>query len=134
MEIQLIPLQKHGDERGLLIALEEEKNIPFPIKRVYYMFDTLKDIRRGYHAHKSIRQIAIAVRGQCKFHLDDGKLKKQVLLDDPAKGLLIEPYIWHEMYDFSDDCILMVLANDFYDEADYIRNYTEFMEDINEHP
>lgn len=122
----MIPLQKHGDKRGLLIALEEERNIPFPIKRIYYIFDTLKGVRRGFHAHKATRQVAVVARGSCKFHLDDGINKKEIEMDDPATGLLIEPYIWHEMYDFSDDCILMVLANDYYDETDYIRSYDDF--------
>ncbi|KFC80961.1 sugar 3,4-ketoisomerase [Buttiauxella agrestis] len=130
MDITLLPLQKHGDERGLLVALEEERNIPFSIKRIYYIFDTLHGIRRGFHAHKATRQVAIVSRGSCKFHFDDGINKKEIELNDPAIGLLIEPYIWHEMYDFSDDCILMVLANDYYDESDYIRNYQEFLERV----
>ncbi|MGL5487910.1 MAG: sugar 3,4-ketoisomerase [Shewanella sp.] len=128
MEIKLIQLQKHGDERGRLVALEEEKNIPFPIKRVYYMFDTTSGVRRGFHAHKKLQQIAIAVRGSCRFHLDDGKEKIEILLDSPSQGLFIEPHHWHEMYDFSEDCVLMVLADDFYDEADYIRDYSQFIE------
>lgn len=126
MKIEYIPLQVHGDERGSLIALEEMKNIPFSIKRIYYMFNTQKGVRRGFHAHKELMQIAIPVRGSCRFLLDDGKEKINVLLDDTSCGLLIEPYIWHEMYDYSDDCVLLVLASDFYDELDYIRNYDEF--------
>jgi dTDP-4-dehydrorhamnose 3,5-epimerase-like enzyme len=130
MEIKMIPLQKHGDERGLLIALEEERNIPFPIKRIYYIFETLKGVRRGFHAHKATRKVALVARGTCKFHFDDGFNKKEIELNDPAIGLLIEPYIWHEMYDFSDDCILMVLANDYYDESDYIRCYESFIGEV----
>lgn len=126
MKIEYIPLQVHGDERGSLIALEEMKNVPFSIKRIYYMFNTQKGVRRGFHAHKELMQIAIPVRGSCRFLLDDGKEKINVLLDDTSYGLLIEPYIWHEMYDYSDDCVLLVLASDFYDEHDYIRNYDEF--------
>jgi dTDP-4-dehydrorhamnose 3,5-epimerase-like enzyme len=130
MEIKIIPLQKHGDERGLLVALEEERNIPFPIKRIYYIFDTIKDIRRGFHAHKATRQMAVVPRGSCKFHFDDGVSKREIELKDPSLGLIIEPYIWHEMYDFSDDCILMVLANDYYDESDYIRSYDDFLKRV----
>lgn len=130
MNIELIPLQQHGDERGLLVALEEQHNIPFSIKRVYYLYDTLQGIRRGFHAHKKTRQLAIAVKGSCMFHFDDGQQTKEILLDNPAKGLMIEPEMWHEMYDFSQDCILMVLADDVYDESDYIRNYQEFIERI----
>lgn len=127
MEIKLIPLQMHGDERGSLIALEQDKNIPFEIKRVYYLFNTVEGVHRGFHAHKNLSQVVIAVRGSCRFLLDDGKEKINLLLDNPAQGLLIESAIWREMYDFSEDCVLMVLANNFYDENDYIRNYDDFL-------
>lgn len=128
MKVELVPLQKHGDERGMLVALEQTKNVPFEIKRVYYMFGTQTNVRRGYHAHKELRQLAIPVSGSCRFMLDDGKEKVDILLDNPALGLLIEPSIWHEMYDYSHDCILVVLASDVYNESDYIRNYDEFVE------
>ncbi|WP_185923209.1 sugar 3,4-ketoisomerase [Hafnia paralvei] len=132
MDIKLIQLQKHGDERGQLVALEETKNIPFPIKRVYYMFETGEDVRRGFHAHYKLQQLAIPVRGACRIILDDGAERIEVYLDNPAQGLAIDPMIWHEMYDFSSDCVLMVLADDFYDESDYIRNYEDFIEVISE--
>lgn len=127
MNIVKIPLQMHGDERGLLVAIEENRHIPFNIKRVYYMYDTQEKVRRGYHAHKKTTQVAIVLKGSCKFLFDDGRTKQDISLDNPAIGLLIEPLMWHEMYDFSDDCILMVLADDFYDESDYIRNYDDFV-------
>ncbi|MFQ2004963.1 sugar 3,4-ketoisomerase [Aeromonas veronii] len=127
MQIKLIPLQAHGDDRGSLIALEEGKNIPFPVKRVYYLFSTKEGVRRGYHAHKMLKQVAIAVRGSCRFVLDDGSERVEVLLDNPAQGLLIESFMWREMYDFSDDCVLMVLADQLYDESDYVRNYDQFL-------
>ena len=127
MQIKILPLQTHGDDRGSLIALEEGVNIPFAIKRVYYLFNTSKDVRRGFHAHKDLNQVVIAVRGSCRFLLDDGKERISLLLDDPTQGLLIESCIWREMYDFSEDCVLMVLANHLYDESDYIRNYDVFL-------
>ncbi|MHA3057158.1 sugar 3,4-ketoisomerase [Acinetobacter sp. ANC 4641] len=127
MQIKLLPLQTHGDERGSLIALEQDKNIPFAIKRVYYLFNTSANVRRGFHAHKELTQVVIAVRGSCRFLLDDGKEKITLFLDNPAQGLLIDSCIWREMYDFSEDCVLMVLANHLYDESDYIRNYDEFL-------
>ncbi|HHN8883341.1 TPA: FdtA/QdtA family cupin domain-containing protein [Escherichia coli] len=130
MNVEFIPLQKHGDERGMLVALEQTKNIPFEIKRVYYMFGTQGNVRRGYHAHKKIRQVAIPLNGSCRFHLDNGREKIDVVLDDPALGLLIEPGVWHEMYDYSKNCILLVLASDIYDENDYIRNYEDFMRSV----
>jgi dTDP-4-dehydrorhamnose 3,5-epimerase-like enzyme len=131
MQIKLIQLQKHGDDRGALVALEENKNIPFPIKRVYYLFNTQDGIRRGLHAHKKLKQVAIAVRGSCRFMLDDGKERIDLLLDNPAQGLLIESYLWREMYDFSPDCVLMVLADDLYDESDYVRDYQVFLSSVN---
>ncbi|WP_370557062.1 FdtA/QdtA family cupin domain-containing protein [Edwardsiella tarda] len=134
MEIKLIQLQMHGDDRGSLVALEEDKNIPFQIKRVYYMFNTKDGVRRGFHAHKKLQQVAIVVRGSCRFMLDDGKEVVEILLDNPAQGLLIEPYIWHEMYDFSDNCVLMVLADEVYNEKDYIRDYEEFRCGIKSQP
>lgn len=130
MKIQLIQLQKHGDERGSLIALEDQKNVPFTIRRVYYLFDTKPGVRRGLHAHSKLTQLVIAVRGSCRFLLDDGKERVEVLLDNPAQGLLVEPMMWREMYDFSEDCVLMVLADQHYDEADYIRNHDQFIEGL----
>ena len=91
MKIEFISFQKHGDERGILVALEENRNVPFEIKRVYYMFGTKENVRRGYHAHKELRQLAITVSGSCKFLLDDGESKENVELSDPTRGLLIEP-------------------------------------------
>lgn len=131
MKINLIPLQKHGDDRGSLVALEEENNIPFSIKRVYYIFDTKEGVRRGFHAHKELKQVAIAVKGSCRFLLDDGTERVEVVLDNPAQGLLIESYIWREMYDFSSDCVLMILADSHYDEKDYIRDYDDFLKKAN---
>lgn len=130
MDIKIIPLQMHGDERGSLIALEEEKNIPFEIKRVYYMFKTGEDVRRGFHAHKALKQVAIAVRGSCRFVLDDGLERVEILLDNPGQGLLIDSCIWREMYNFSEDCVLMVLADSIYDESDYIRDYDDFLKNL----
>lgn len=131
MKISLYEFQKLGDSRGSLVVLEQEKNIPFEIKRVYYMFETKKDIRRGYHAHKKLNQIAVVLKGECKIHLDDGKSTSEVVMNDPTKGLLLEPLVWHEMFEYSSDCILMILADDVYDENDYIRNKDEFYEIVN---
>ena len=126
MNTTLIDFQKHGDDRGSLVSLEYEKNVPFKIKRVYYIFNTKENVRRGYHAHKKLKQLAICIKGSCKFLLDDGNEKKSVLLDNPNQGLLIESFIWREMYDFSDDCVLVILADEVYDEDDYVRDYKVF--------
>lgn len=127
MDIKLVRLQRHGDARGSLVSIEDQRNVPFVIRRVYYLFDTKADVRRGFHAHKELNQMAIVVRGSCRFHLDDGAEAVDLLLDSPAQGLMLPPLLWHEMYDFSEDCVLMVLADGHYDESDYIRNHEEFL-------
>ena len=131
MQIVKYVFQQHGDERGQLVALEEHKDIPFEIKRVYYMYDTGKGVTRGPHAHKSLEQILICIHGSCKLMLDNGKEKKIVSLEKPYEGLYISNNIWREMYDFSSDAVLMVLASDVYKEEDYIRNYDEFLKFVN---
>ena len=127
MTPELINFKKISDERGALVALEELKNIPFLIKRTYYSFDNLQNSRRGFHAHKQLQQIAICVKGACSFLLDDSQSSCDIRLDSPTQGLYIGINIWHEMYDFSEDCVLLLIASDFYDESDYIRNYDEFV-------
>ena len=131
MEAKLIEFEKHGDERGTLIALEQWKNIPFEVRRVYYMYETGAGVVRGHHAHKHLKQVLICVHGSCKIRLDDGLEKKIVPLDDPSTGLYLESNIWREMFDFSEDAVLMVLASELYDESDYIRDYNSFLEYVN---
>ncbi len=131
MQIKKYTFQIHGDDRGQLIALEEMKDIPFEIKRVYYMYDTVDGVRRGFHAHKCLEQILICIHGSCKILLDNGKEKEIVPLDKPYEGLYVSNDMWREMYDFSPDAVLMVLASEFYDESDYIRDYDEFIKYVN---
>lgn len=128
--VQKIDFQVLGDDRGSLVALETGKEVPFDVKRVYYIFGTQAGVARGFHAHKALKQVAVCVSGSCRFVLDDGKNKKEVLLDSPNHGLLIEHMIWREMYDFSEDCVLMVLASEHYDEDDYIRDYDVFLREV----
>ncbi|ERT13840.1 sugar 3,4-ketoisomerase [Photorhabdus temperata] len=125
--IKLINFKTLGDERGQLISLEANQNIPFEIKRVYYIFGTKSGVARGFHAHKKLKQIAICIHGNCRFILDNGKKREEIILDTSHSGILIDPMAWHEMHDFSEDCILMVLADDIYDESDYIRDYKNFL-------
>lgn len=131
MKVIKYVFQPHGDKRGQLIALEELKDIPFKIKRVYYMYDTVDGVIRGYHAHKSLEQILICIHGSCKVRLDNGMEKKVVPLERPYEGLYVANNIWREMYDFSEDAVLMVLASELYNEEDYIRDYEEFLEFVN---
>lgn len=128
MQIVKYAFQQHGDERGMLVALEEFNDIPFEIKRVYYMYDTKENVRRGYHAHKNLQQILICIHGSCKVLLDNGREKKIVSLERPYEGLYVPKKVWHEMYEFSPDAVLMSLASDIYIEEDYIRDYEEFLE------
>jgi len=128
----LLDFKKLGDDRGSLIAIEEGYNAPFDIKRVYYIFDTKKGVIRGYHAHIKLKQIAIAVKGSCIFVIDNGNTREEIRLDNPNQGLLIEGLIWREMKDFSEDCVLVVLASEHYDENDYIRDYQKFIDVVNE--
>ena len=128
MEVTIYDFNMRGDERGSLIAIEEKNDIPFSIKRVYYIVDTQPGVARGLHAHRALRQVLVCVRGNCMVLLDDGMEKMSVAMNKVSQGLLVDPMIWHEMYDFSSDCVLLVLASDFYDEKDYIRDYGEFIE------
>ncbi len=120
-----------GDERGSLVSLEANKNIPFDIKRIYYIFDTKQGVRRGFHAHKKLEQILICTSGSCDILLDDGEDKNIVRLNSKNEGLYISNNIWREMFNFSQDCVLMVLASEHYDESDYIRNYDDFLLFVN---
>ena len=126
MQARFIEFNKRGDEYGWLIALEAERNIPFPIRRAYYIFGTLPGVRRGRHAHRKLRQVLVCLAGRCTVSLDDGKTTVEVPLDGNERGLVLEPMIWHEMYDFSEGCVLLVLADAWHDETDYIRDYGAF--------
>lgn len=130
MDVQKYTFPPHGDERGQLVAIEENKDLPFDVKRVYYIYDTLPGVRRGFHAHRNLQQILICVTGSCKIHLDNGSETAEVTLDKPNEGLYIANNMWREMYDFTPGAVLLVLASEYYDEADYIRNYEDFQKMI----
>lgn len=128
--VKEIIFQPHGDARGQLVALEAQSlSVPFDVKRVYYIFDTTPGTVRGNHAHKDLKQVLICVSGACTIEceLPDGS-KVQHRLDWPDRGLLIEGLVWREMKEFSKDAVLLVLASEHYDEADYIRDYKSFKE------
>lgn len=119
-------LALYGDERGSLVVVETGSGCPFPIRRVYWVFGTMEGVSRGLHAHLKTRQLAVCVSGACTMLMDDGEVREAVRLDAPNKGLLIEPMVWHEMHDFTADCVLLVLADAPYDESDYIRDRARF--------
>ena len=132
MQVIKYMFQPHGDERGQLISLEEFNDIPFRIKRVYFMYDTLEGVVRGHHAHKTLEQILVCIHGSCKIRLDNGTESKVIPLEKPYEGLYVPSNMWREMFDFSPDAVLLVFASELYDESDYIRNYEEFKEYIKE--
>jgi dTDP-4-dehydrorhamnose 3,5-epimerase-like enzyme len=127
---QLLEFKTLGDNRGSLIAIEEGYNAPFEIKRVYYIFNTKKNVERGFHAHKNLEQIAITVKGSCTFILNNGNKREEIVLNSPNQGLHIKGLIWREMKNFSEDCVLIVLASEHYDESDYIRDYKQFLKEV----
>jgi dTDP-4-dehydrorhamnose 3,5-epimerase-like enzyme len=129
--VQWIEFPSLGDDRGSLVALEGNKTIPFDIKRVYYIFGTQLGVSRGFHAHKALKQVAVCITGKCRMLLANGTEEAEVWLDSPTRGILIEEMVWREMHDFSSDCVLLVLADQHYDESDYIRSYEEFIEVLN---
>jgi dTDP-4-dehydrorhamnose 3,5-epimerase-like enzyme len=124
---KIIDFQISSDGRGDLLSLEQTKNVPFEIKRVYCLTRVNPQFPRGFHAHLNLQQLIVCLAGSCRFVLDDGSDRTEVWLDTANKGLLLKDLVWREMHNFSDDCVLMVLANEFYDEADYIRDYQSFL-------
>jgi dTDP-4-dehydrorhamnose 3,5-epimerase-like enzyme len=115
------------DARGSLIALEAGRDVPFAIERVYYLFDMAPGAARGFHAHRTLHQWAICVAGSCTMVVDDANRRCSIKLDSPDKALHIGPGVWREMRDFSPGAVLMVLASQPYDEADYIRDFDDFV-------
>lgn len=127
---ELIDFKVMGDERGTLVALQGCDNVPFSIRRAYYLTNTQPGVSRGFHAHRQLQQMAVCVSGRCRMVMDDGVQRTEYWLERFDQGILIPPMIWHEMHDFSEDCVLLVLADAYYDEADYIRDYSQFIEMI----
>lgn len=124
--IKLVQVPSWNDPRGNLFVFEKDLP-PFEIKRVYYLTNTVENFSRGFHAHRNLQQIAVAVNGRCRMVLDDGTKREDVWLDSPSKAIYIDSMMWREMHDFSADCVLLVLASAEYDESDYIRNYDDFI-------
>ena len=122
----IIKFNELGDDHGWLVALEAERNVPFPVRRVYYIYGTRPGVHRGRHAHHQLRQVLVCLNGACTILLDDGRQREEVRLTGNTEGLVLDPMIWHEMYDFSPGCVLIVLADAWYEEADYIRDYAAF--------
>lgn len=120
-----------SDERGALAFIEGGQHVPFPIARVYYLFDVPFGTRRGQHAHKALQQVLIAVSGSFDVELDDGISKSIHRLNDPRVGLHIPPMFWRSMLNFSPNAVCLVLASQAFSESDYIRSYSEFLSIVN---
>ena len=118
---------------GSLSFFEAERDIPFSIKRIYYIHSVPENTERGAHAHKELKQLLFCPYGSVKILLDNGKEKSEVILDDPSKGLIITPCIWRDMVWLVENSVLCVAASDYYNEGDYIRDYSEFITWINSH-
>ncbi len=128
----IVELQAFKDPPdGDLFIGEALKNIPFEIRRLYFINNLgNRDAIRGKHAHKQLEQAIFCINGSFTLYLDDGFNKQKVILDNPSIGILMKPLLWHEMTNFSKDCVILVLANDFYEEVDYIRDYETFIETV----
>ena len=131
-DCQVIELPIVHNESGNISVLENQGNIPFDIKRIYYLYDVPMGAERGGHAHHELQQYVVAASGSFTFVLDDGQNKKEVFLNHPNKALHIKPGIWREMKDFSSGAICLVLASHAYSESDYLRNYQDFLNFRNE--
>ena len=124
----ILPLNKIHNRAGNITIIEGQKNIPFDIKRIYYLYDIPGGEARGGHSHKELHQLIVAASGSFNVLLDDGQNKKIVTLNRPDYGLMIVPGIWRELTEFSSGAICLVLASEKFDQNDYIREYTEFKE------
>ena len=125
---RMVVLPSIVDEKGALGVVEALRDVPFEIKRIYFITSVSPGISRGFHAHKNLHQLAVCLKGSCRFVLDDGKGDKvEYILDHSSMGLLITNVVWREMHDFTSDCVLVVLASEYYEESDYIRDYEDFL-------
>ena len=127
MLIQLVDIPQRGDARGQLSVAEIGGALPFVVRRVYWIHGTKPGVSRGFHAHKQLHQFCVCVAGSVRLSVFDGQREESVVLNSSAQGLAIGPGLWHEMHDFSSDCILIVFADAEYDEADYIRSKEVFI-------
>ena len=125
-DCRLIDIRKYSDTRGYLSVIENDIDVPFEIKRIYYLY-MVPEVARGAHAHKQLQQLLIATSGSVDVIMDDGNNKQTFHLDKPWKGLLVAPGLWRDLENFSGGAVLMCLASEKYDAADYIRDYKDFL-------
>jgi len=123
----IIELDKHHHTKGNISVVENGKDVPFDVKRTYYLYDVPGGESRGGHAHKELSQLIVAASGSFSVTLDDGKVKRTFMLNRPYQGLYVVPGIWRTLDDFSSGSVCLVLASHKYDEADYIRDYYNYL-------
>lgn len=123
---KILEFSQLGDERGHLVVIEGNKDIPFEIKRLFYIYGTKEDVIRGNHANKKSKFILINLSGSCKVKVDDGKNIEEIVLNKAHQGIYLQEMVWKDMYDFSKDSILLVLSNEHYDKEEYVTDYTKF--------
>ena len=128
----LVKISKIKNEAGNLAVLENQNNIPFDVKRIYFLYDVPSGAERGGHAHKRLKQYIVATNGSFDVIIDDGKNKKRIFLNSPDIALYVVPGMWRQLDNFSSGSVSMVLASELYDEDDYIRDYSDFKKYINE--
>ena len=131
--VKKIKLPTFTDERGNLTIIEAIKNIPFDIKRLFYIYDVKDNKSRGNHANKLSEFVMIALKGKVKVKVSNGNTFKTLILNKPNEGIYISNMTWKEMFDFSDDCILLVIANELYNKSEYIYDYKEFKKEVNDY-
>ena len=130
-QYKLIYFKDLGDERGDLVVIEGEgMDIPFDIKRVFYMYGSDSTVVRGQHANRETEFLLVNVGGSSKVRVDNGRESEVIVLDKPGMGLYLPPMLWKDMYDFSPDSILLVLASRHYDGKEYIRDYQEYLKEM----
>ena len=133
MKHQRIRFEQKGDARGQLVIVESNKDVPFDIKRIFYIYGSDADVVRGQHANRNSEFVLINVSGTSKVKIDDGKNIDIIELNEPHMGVYIPKMLWKEMYDFSADSVLLVLTNTHYDASEYIRDYNDFIKEMNAH-
>jgi len=130
MDAREITFEVRGDVRGNLVVAQGQTDIPFPIARVFYMYGTDKDAVRGKHANRRSEFVLINVCGSSKVRITDGSQEQDFLLDKPSVGVYLPKMVWKEMYDFSEDSVLLCLASEPYDATEYIRDYDEYLKEM----
>lgn len=130
--VKMLEFSQRGDKRGHLVVVEGKQDIPFVIKRVFYIYGSDANVVRGQHANRKTEFVLINVAGSSKVKVKDGKGNEAIFcLNRPHTGIYLPTMVWKDMYDFSEDSVLLVLASEHYDAAEYIRDYDEFVEEIN---